>query len=279
MLVVSSRVFGKSLSSPAYAEHLEGITLRYSPVKGAGFYEVEADTLTGRLDPAFLVYQWKGEKYPTVIYHHANLERPFNFHWYMKNTFRDIFVRSGQPVEANLIAVRAPYHRGFYIRYIKNIVYLKNFTAMLSVSVRLIEELVSHLKTRTNGRIIAAGISLGGLAVNLHRAHFNSADVYIPLCAGVSLADVFATSATRKVIRSVYGDERAVKEIVDFEEEFRKVKTKNVFPLLARHDQLFCFERQMESYRGYPVEVLDRGHWTGALSSKALRRHLLRFIH
>jgi cephalosporin-C deacetylase-like acetyl esterase len=278
VLVVSSKLFGKSSSSPTYAEHLNGITLKHSPINGVGSYEVEADTLAGKMDPAFLVYKWMGEEYPTLIYHHGNLERPFNFHWYMKNTFRDIFMRSGQPIEANLIALRAPYHRGSYIRYARNIGHLTNFIALLSVSVRLIEDLISHFKNRTKGRVIVAGISLGGLAANLHRTYFNSADVYVPLCAGAALADVFTTSAYRKVINIVYENEQAIQEIIDFEEEFRKVKTENVFPLLARYDQLFRFERQRASYEGYPVEVVDKGHWTAALSSKALRRHILSFI-
>ena len=279
VLVVGSKLFTKSASSPTYAEHLNGITLKHPCINGIGRYEVEAETLAGKLDPAFLVQQWKGEEYPTLIYHHGNLERPFNFHWYMKNTFRDIFMRSDQPIEANLIALRAPYHRGSYIRYARNIGHLKNFIAMLSVSVRLIEDLVSHFKNRTKGRIIVAGISLGGLAANLHRTYFNSADVYIPLCAGASLEDVFTTSAYKKVIDIVYENKEAIREIIDFEGDFRKVTTENVFPLLARYDQLFRFERQRESYEGYPVEVLDKGHWTAALSSKALRRHILRFIH
>jgi hypothetical protein len=279
VLVVGSKLFTKSVSSPTYAQHLNGITLKHSPINGIGRYEVEAETLAGKLNPAFLVQQWKGEEYPTLIYHHGNLERPFNFHWYMKNTFRDIFMHRGQPVEANLIALRAPYHKGSYIRYARNIGHLTNFIAMLSVSVRLIEDLIFHFKNRTKGQVIVAGISLGGLAANLHRTYFNSADVYIPLCAGASLADVFTTSAYRKVINIVYENEQAIKDIIDFEEEFRKVTTDNIFPLLARYDQLFRFERQMESYAGYPVEVVDKGHWTAALSSRDLRRHILRVIH
>lgn len=279
VLVVSNKLFSRSIDSPPYAEHLKGISLDYAPIDGEGLYEVEAETLAGRMDPAFLVYQWKGEEYPTLIYHHGNLERPFNFQWYMKNTFRDIFIRSRESVEANLIVLRAPYHKGSIIRYTKHIGHLTNFIALLSVSTRLMEELVGFFKSGKNSRVIVAGISLGGLVANLHRAYFNSADVYIPLCAGAALEDLFTSSAYKRVAGTVYKNTEAVKEIIDFEKDFQKVQTRNLYPLLARYDQLFRYERQRESYEGYPVEVLDKGHWTGALSSQQLRRHILRHIH
>ena len=279
VLVVNNKLFSKSISSPTYAEHLAGITLKYPQINGKGTYEVEAETLAGKMDPAFLIHQWKGKEYPTLIYHHGNLERPFNFHWYMKNTFRDIFTRGRQPIDANLIAVRAAYHRGSYFRYARQIGYLTNFIALLSVSTRLIEDLVSFFKAGTNERIFVAGMSLGGLAANLHRAHFNSADVYIPLCAGASLADVFMSSAYRRVANVIHDHEDVVKNVMDFERDFQKVKTKNVYPLLARYDQLFHFDRQSDSYEGYPIEVLDKGHWTAAISSRDLRRHVLRYLH
>lgn len=279
ILVITNKVFSKSATSPTYTEHLERIILEVPEIEGEGAYEVGAETLAGRMDPAFLIQQWRGENYPTIIYHHGNLERPFNFHWYMRNTFRNIFVSRNEPIEANLIALRAPYHKGFIIRYARHIGHLTNFIALLSVSAKLIEHLVLYCKSRTSGKVIVSGISLGGLASNLHRAYFNSADVYIPMCAGASLGDVFMTSAYRRVANLVHDNKETFLRVLDFEEEFKRIKAENVYPLLARHDQLFRFERQKESYEGHPVDVLDKGHWTAALSSRDLRRHVIRYLN
>ena len=279
VLVINNKIFSKGIESPSYVEHINNVHLKIPDLNGEGIYEVEAETAAGVMDPAFLIYQWKGEDYPSIIYHHGNLERPFNFRWYMKNTFRDIFASHQKPIEANLIALRAPYHRGSIIKYAKRIGYLTNFIALLSVSAKLIDFLVDYLKSAGKGQVIVSGVSLGGLAANLHRTLFNTADVYIPLVAGASLGDVFLTSAYKRVAKIVHEHRDTVNEKLDFEKDFKKVKSDNVFPLLARYDQLFRYERQRESYDGHPVVVLDKGHWTGALSSKQLRQHIFTYIN
>ncbi|MFC2166549.1 alpha/beta hydrolase family protein [Acidobacteriota bacterium] len=279
VLVINNKIFSKGIKSPAYVKQLQDIRLNIPEIDGEGIYEVEAETAAGPMDPAFLIHQWKGGKYPSIIYHHGNLERPFNFHWYMKNTFRDIFTSYKKPIEANLIAIRAPYHRGSILKYAKHIGYLTNFIAMLSVSAKLIDFLVDYLRSEGSGQVIVSGVSLGGLAANLHRTYFNTADVYIPLCAGASLGDVFLTSAYKKVAKIVHEHRDTVHNVLDFEMDFKKNKSDNVFPLLARYDQLFRYERQRESYDGHPVTVLDKGHWTGSLSSKQLRKHIFAYIN
>ncbi len=278
VLVVNNKIFSKSIESPTYTAHFKTIKLKIPEIVGEGIYEVEAETAAGALNPAFLIHQWKGEDYPTIIYHHGNLERPFNFRWYMKNTFRDIFVSYREPIEANLIALRAPFHRGSFLKYAKRMGHLTSFTAMLSVSVKLIDFLVDYLKSAGKGQVAVSGVSLGGLVANLHRTYFNTADVYIPLCAGVALSDVFMTSAYKRVAKIVHDHREIVNEKLNFEKDFRGVNSDNVFPLLARYDQLFRYERQKESYGGHPVTVLDKGHWTAAFSSKQLRQHIFTYI-
>ena len=279
VLVVNNKIFSKSIESPTYVEHLKSIKLKIPEILGEGEYEVEAETTAGAMDPAFLIHQWKGGDYPSILYHHGSLERPFNFRWYMKNTFRDIFVSYREPIEANLIALRAPFHRGSILKYTKRMRHLTSFTAMLSVSAKLIDFLVDYLKTAGKGQVIVSGVSLGGLAANLHRTYFNTADVYIPLCAGASLSDVFLTSAYKRVAKIVQDQREIVNEKLDFEKDFRGVNSNNVFPLLAKYDQLFHFERQKESYGWHPVTVLDKGHWTAAFSSKLLRQHIFNTIN
>jgi len=279
VLVVNNKIFSKGVESPTYIEHINNVNLKIPDLNGEGKYEVEAETAAGVMDPAFLIHQWKGGDYPSIIYHHGNLERPFNFRWYMKNTFRDIFASHQKPIEANLIALRAPFHRGSIIKYAKRMGHLTSFIAMLSVSAKLIDFLVEHLKSAGRGQVIVSGVSLGGLAANLHRTYFNTADVYIPLCAGASLSDVFMTSAYKRVAKIVHDHREIVNEKLDFGKDFKKVNSDNVFPLLARYDQLFRYERQRESYGEHPVTVLDKGHWTGALSSKQLRQHIFTYIN
>lgn len=279
ILVINNKIFSKSIESPTYAEHLKTIKLKIPKILGEGEYEVEAETAAGAMDPAFLIHQWKGGDYPSILYHHGSLERPFNFRWYMKNTFRDIFVSYREPIEANLIALRAPFHRGSILKYTKRMGHLMSFTAMLSVSAKLIDFLVDYLKSAGKSRVIVSGVSLGGLAANLHRAYFNTADVYIPLYAGASLSDVFMTSAYKRVAKIFHDHRGIVNEKLDFEKDFRGVNSDNVFPLLGRYDQLFRYERQKESYDAHPVTVLDKGHWTGAFSSKKLRQHIFNTIN
>ena len=47
----------------------------------------------GDLDPAFRVEKWFGADYPSVIYHHGNNERPFDYRKRAKNSFMNIFVK------------------------------------------------------------------------------------------------------------------------------------------------------------------------------------------
>ncbi len=279
VLLTNNKVFSRSIESPTYVEHLKIIKLKIPKILGEAEYQVEAETAAGTMDPAFLIHQWKGEDYPSIIYHHGSLERPFNFHWYMKNTFRDIFVSYREPIEANLIAIRSPFHRGSILKYAKRMGYLTSFTAMLSVSAKLIDFLVDYLKSTGKGPVIVSGVSLGGVVANLHRSYFNTADIYIPLCAGASLSDVFMTSGYKRVAKIVLDQKEIVNEKLDFEKDFRSVNSDNVFPLLAKYDQLFHFERQKESYDGHPVTVLDKGHWTAAFSSKLLRKHIFNTIN
>jgi len=270
-----SKLFRESLDSLSYEELLDSITLQWPQIKGEGYYEVSARTPIGELDPAFQVARWKGANYPTVIYHHGNNERPFQRRLTTKNTFHDIFLAGGEPFPANLIVVRAPFHRSFRL-YLKHMGRLSTFTTLISVSVKMIEALRQYAAEKRTGTAIS-GISLGGWVTNLHRAFFNSADLYIPLLAGTVPGDVFTGSVYRKLTdRLALNNPEAVAEALDFEQRFAAVKENNVFPLLARYDQLIRFERQKASYGpNIPVAVIDKGHVTGSAASSALRRHIL----
>lgn len=236
--------------------------------------ELAAETLVGRLDPAFWVYRWRGPQYPTLIVHHGNNERPFDLGRFAANTFRPVLME-GEPFLANLIILRAPFHRSTQ-EYMVKIGELSNFVAMLAVSVALIEELVWACKQQSDQPVLVTGISLGGWVTNLHRAYYNSADRYLPLLAGAALAEVFLTSGYQKLTGQPGRENPDIlRHILNFEDEYVRVADNNVDPLLARHDQFIQFDRQKHCYGDRPIRVLGKGHIATALASGDLRQHLL----
>ncbi len=68
----------------------------------------------------------------------------------------------------------------------------------------------------------------------------------------------------------------SLKRVLNFEKDFAEVDHSNVYPLLARFDQLIRYEVQRDSYGGCPVETLEKGHTTGALAYSKLREHVLK---
>ncbi len=274
---LNSKLYRESLDSLPYDQLLASIELEWPQIDVEGTYELTARTPAGRLDPAFRLVRWQGKDYPTVIYHHGNNERPFNRKLLTKNSFQDIFLSGKAPFPANLILVRAPFHRSFRL-YLKHMGHLSTFSTLMAVSVKVVEKLTGYAAPRSTG-VAVSGISLGGWITNLHRAYFNSADIYIPLLAGTAPGDVFTRSVYRKLTDKKAGDNpEAVEKTLDFEGRFAAVEDNNVFPLLARYDQLIRFEKQKASYGNIPVAVIDKGHVTGSMAATELRRHILKHL-
>jgi len=269
-----SKLFRESIESPAYEELLDSVSFDWPIITGEGYYEVPAQTMVGNLDPAFYIARWMGGEYPTLIYHHSNNERPFSKKLFGKSSFRDIVLTKKNEIPANLVAIRAPYHRSYKL-YIAKIAHLANFMALLSVSVKLVEKIKEYASSE-GSKVVVSGISLGGWVTNLHRAYFNSADTYIPMLSGSAPDDVFIHSAYRILAgKPVHDHPAKVKKTLNFDQRFNRVKEQNLFPLLARHDQVIRFEKQMETYDSYPVTVINRGHITGIVAAKELRNHIL----
>jgi hypothetical protein len=272
-----SGFFDRSVESPGFGEQLSGISLEFPEINGEGHYEIEAQTPAGTLDPALHVVQWRGQGYPTIIYHHGGFERPFDYGRLSKNTFKNVLLSQRHLIEANLINLRAAFHRDVKrFSRMRCVRALSDFTAMLSVSVKLIEGAVSLVRSWRGGRVIVSGISLGGWAANLHRAYCNSADAYVPMLAGAALGDVFITSAYR-VMSGRLAREHAetIRSVLNFEADHLRVTDENTFPLLALYDQIVQYGRQKECYGAAPIRVLKKGHATGARAHGALRRHIL----
>jgi|SRR6056297_1459916 len=273
-----NKFFSESVESPGYKEHLEDVSLSVSSLE-KGIHELQAGTSSGKMDPAYYVAQWKGKGYPTIIYHHGNNERPFDFSRFAKNSFKNIFMDSKEPIDANLIAIRAPFHNASLKEYQKKINHLSNFVGMLSVSVRLVEEIIHRLKDQGIAPVLISGISLGGWITNLHRSYYNTADVYVPLLAGAALDHLFTDSVYRKMGgRIARENPEKIKETLNFEEDFQKVKDENVYPLLGQYDQYIQYERQKKSYTTANIKVLKTGHVTSFLAAKNIREHILKIL-
>ncbi len=266
------KYFRDSIHSQGFAEHLQDVSLVLPEITGEGDYELSAGTLVGELQAAFRLAQWKGKSCSSIIYHHGASEIPFDY------GFRRIFSLKRGNIPLNLFLVRAPFH-GSMKEFQQGIRTLANFVAMLAVSVRLIEQLVQYNKMHSTGQVLVAGTSLGGFITNLHHIHFNSADFYTPLLAGTAMDDVFLNSIySRAVAKHAIENSAAIGPVLNFEEEFKAGEDSNVFPLLARFDQIIRYELQKASYGSRPVVTISRGHTTGALSYKHLRRHIIKFL-
>jgi len=278
LFVGKTRFFSESIESPAIPELFSTVVLDETPVT-QGQHEIKADTPEGFIDPAYLVYKLKGKDYPTIIYHHGNNERPFDFGKQSKNSFKTIFHDAEMPIDANIIAIRAPFHNSSLKDYQQKIARMSNFTTMLATSVKLVEALVKALK-REGFRepVSVSGISLGGWVTNLHRTYFNSADRYIPLLAGAALGDLFITSVYRKMAdQKVQSNPEKVREILNFEDDFKKIADDNVFPLLGLYDQYIRYERQKQCYGSHSISILRKGHVTALLAAGKLRDHILKY--
>jgi len=269
------KFFAKRIQSPTFEEQVAAVELELPSFFDEGIYELRAKTLVGDLDPAFRVAQWKGYEHPTIIYHHGNNERPFDFKKSAKNTFYNIFLNTQKKLDTNIIVVRAPFHNCSLKQYQNFMVDLSNFTAMIATSVKLNEEIVNEIRRVSSEPIVTTGISLGCWVTNLHRGIFNSSTAYAPLMAGTFLGELFIKSKYRKMTSDIALDNpEEIRRILNFDYVFRRRNSQNVFPLLSKYDQFIEYDEQKESYNGCLLKTIECGHVTGAINSKELRKHL-----
>jgi len=272
----NKKFFTQSIESSTLEEQVAGVELSIPSVDAEGIFEVKAKTLAGELDPAFCVAQWKGNDYPTIIFHHGNNERPFDFKPRAKNTFWHIFINTPQKADANLIVVRAPFHNCTLKEYQNSMVELGNFAAMIATSVKLNEEIISKIRKTSSKPIITSGISLGGWVTNLHRGIYNTSTGYAPLMAGTYLGELFLKSKYRKMVSKIaLNNPETIRKVLNFNTVFESKATHNIHPLLAVYDQFIEYDVQKKSYNGYPLNTIETGHVTGAINSNELGKHVL----
>ena len=131
------KFFANSFQSSGFGENIQNTKISIPEITQQGTFEITAKTAAGNLDPAFQVVQWSGNNFPTIIYHHGNNERPFDFRKTAKNTFYQIFINTKEEIQANLIVVRAPFHNYSLKVYQNKMTDLENFVAMIATSVKL----------------------------------------------------------------------------------------------------------------------------------------------
>lgn len=266
------KLFARSLDSEGYQAHLDGVSVDLPDLHGRMKRDLRPDSLVGPVDAGVFVGRWLGPDRPTVVYVHGTRERPFSSNP-LRNSFKRVLLDADPPVEANLVAVRAPFHTLGMRAYLDRLTDAANFMAMLAVSVELVERIVARLDG--GGRVVVAGLSLGGFVANLHRAFHDSADGYAPMLAGTLYSDVVLEGAFRRVTADrAKANPGTVRELVDFEDEFARASA-DVRPLLARHDANVRYEPQRRSYGGLSVQTLEKGHLTTTMATDALREHVL----
>jgi hypothetical protein len=278
LLPDSRKYFAQDTGGATVAEHLAELSVEAPSVTRPGVQELQARTRAGVLDPACLVARWCGPDRPSLILHHGNNERPFAFGRTAKNTLgRAVLVP--EPPDVNVILLRAPFHAGSLREFLGAMGSLDRFTAMLATSVALAEQVARSVRAEGSPRVVFAGVSLGGWVVNLHRTHHHTADAYLPVFAGAALAEVFLTSAYRRLTsRRALTDQQRVRDLLNFEDDFTSVPHADVAAMLARYDQYVDYDRQRPCYGDRPVTVLRKGHVTGAMSRAPLRAHVLSHV-
>jgi hypothetical protein len=279
LLTGKNKFFDRSIESPSFEELLKEIQIKIPSIHSEGVIKTWAITPLGKLDSAFKVEQWLGSNFPTLIYHHGNNERPFDYEKLAKNTFYKTIVLHKDSFNANLIVVRAPFHDCSLKYYQEKMTQLSNFMAMIAVSVKMNECIIQKIREKSNAPVITAGISLGGWVSNLHRGIYNTSTAYAPIMAGTMLGELFIRSKySRLTSLLALQHHENLREKLNFSNMFSRINTPNVFPLLAKHDQYIEFDIQKESYHGYPLKVIENGHVTGALNVSAIRSHLMNIL-
>lgn len=270
-----AKFFSRSLASPPIGEVVSEASITLDTVETDGKRDVITETPAGQFNGAYLTWRWYGDDVPTLIFHHGSGENPFDFGRFSSNAFRRLFATDAWDVPLNLIAVRAPFHDRSSVAYARSMGNLADFVGMCASSTVLVNALTEALRERGCPGVVVCGISLGGWVTNLHRAFFGTADRYVPIFAGASLGEMFATSVYRTMTgKRARADPDRLRQALDFDRAFVENTTDDCSPLLARYDRIIEFEVQQGCYGGLPLTVIDKGHITGSLSTTLLREHV-----
>ena len=276
LIMFRKRYFRKSVESPDFADQIRYVSVQLPEINGRGFYEATGDTLFSSQTATVAILQWMGSEYPSIIYQYGYMERVFDFYPVRDNQFKKIFFPDREPpIQANVISIRTMVD-GDTAEHIENMGHLSEFIASLCFYTKVNEALVQQLNKTPDARVILLGTGFGGTVVNLHRTYFNSANAYIPLFSGAAVGSVF----TESDYRSMTGKKARKNKVqldyrLNFDFDFRRRQTMNVYPMLGAYDRIAVEKTQRLAYGITPVEIINKGHYTGINDYASIRRHLL----
>lgn len=263
------KYFRKSVESKRVSNLLKEMSADVPKITGEGYYTVDIQFEGKSEEAAFKVAQWKGNNYPTIIYHHGAAEGSYDF------SFNNILAKKKSDIQANLIGIQALFNHSNK-EFMESIAHLSNYTGMLAGSVLLIEGLIEQIRQISNQKIVVTGTSLGGFVTNLHFAYYNTADLYKPMLAGARIGDVFVNSAYSKMTSdNGKANAETLCDVLDFWNDVRDKNQDNLFPLLAKYDQLIKYDVHRVDFEAEHVTIIPYGHSSGAAKFKILRQHIL----
>jgi len=275
LIMRRAKFFRSDTQSDSLGALVNAMRVEIPAILGEGQHEPVLESPVAGLDPAYLVAQWRGPEWPCLIYHHGNNERPFDFGPVSVHSFKTIIMRHRATFPANIIALRAPFHDSFSL-YLEKVARLENFAAMVAASTVLAEGLIRTLRAQGCPRILLCGTSLGGFVTNLHRACFDMADRYAPIMAGPALDEIFLSGAFNQLLGPAgAANPNDLKRVLNHERAFAARRRPNIKALMMRHDAIVDFERQSRCLDPGSVQVVDRGHTTGAFATARLRSFVL----
>jgi len=236
---------------------------------------VTVDTPNGTYEAAYAAWDWKRPSLPTIVFHHGSGENPFGEGRFDTSSVDRLFADSSD-VNANIVAVRAPFHGRSAREYARAMTDLADFVGMLVSSTAVVEALVSQLHAQGAPAVIVSGISLGGWVSTLHQATHDSAELYAPIFAGDRLGEMFAASAYRRMTGPLAKENpEALRQALDYREAYAESNSPTR-PLLARYDRIIEFGVQQPAFDPAERTVIDYGHVTGSLQTEQLREHVIR---
>lgn len=236
---------------------------------------VAVDTPNGTYEAAYAAWDWKRASLPTIVFHHGSGENPFGEGRFNSTTLHRAFA-DPEDVNANIVAVRAPFHDRSAREYARAMTDLADFVGMLASSTAVVDALTHQLHAQDAPAVIVSGISLGGWVSTLHQATHDSAELYAPIFAGDRLGEMFVASAYRRMTGPLARENpEALRQALDYREAYAESDSPTR-PLLARYDRIIEFGVQQPAFDPEDRTVIDYGHVTGSLQTEQLREHVVR---
>ena len=260
--------FSEGAVSPSFDEHIESLSFEMPPLADGGTHEFSIESAAGPMEAAYDVLLWADPAAPTVIWHHKGGEIPFD------HIARQVFV-SEHPMEANVITVRLPFHRSRK-EFKSGLAYLSRFIAMMAAGVQVTEELLQSPALGRSIHTMVAGYSLGGFVANRHHLRYNSATSYVPFMAGTAQGEPWLSTLPVAAIARQRPD--ALRQSLNFQNEWAAMEHPNVHPVLGRSDQVCRWDVQRPSYGDTRAAAWNVGHVTGWRSTGRIRAKIQRHL-